>query len=276
MVKRKTLKRAGIALLIVFLLVYSAACIWIYHNQKNLIFQPQVLSEEYHFYYEEPYSEMEVEVSDSVSLHALIFKADNTRGLIYYLHGSGGSLENLGQLPSLALANGYDMIAIDYRGFGKSDGEIPSEEEYLHDSWEVYEQLRAKYPEEQIVVYGYSFGTGLAAAIAARPNAKPKALVLEAPFYNYDDLMAHQFPWYLPSALITDYDFNTNELLMHVDCPVYLFHGKNDQDIYYESSSRLKETKEDATLILLKCADHYNMKDNKSFQESLARLLQAK
>ena len=239
------------------------------------MFQPVILDKDFQFAYAVPFEERTFQINDSISLHNLFFKADSSQGLVYYLHGSGGSLENLGNLPELTTDNQYDLVAIDYRGFGKTGGEVGTQENYINDSWQVFEELAQIYDEENIVLYGYSFGTGLAAEIAAKAEKSPQALILEAPFYSYDDLMEHQFPWFLPSMLITDYNFDTDEIIDQVNCPVYLYHGKNDSNIYHQSSLKLKEIRKDADMLILPNTDHFGIKDNIFYQNSFKRILNA-
>ncbi|MEL6535051.1 MAG: alpha/beta fold hydrolase [Bacteroidota bacterium] len=268
----RVLKRVGIAVGVLVVLAYGGFCGWILTHQPAILFQPTELAADYKFPFELPFEEVSFPVEEGVDLHGVVFRADSAEGLVYYLHGSGVSVEYLGSLPQLVTSQGYDLVAIDYRGFGKSGGEIATQEEFREDVQEVLNQVAPQY--DNIILYGYSFGTGLAAELSSQANESVSAVVLEAPFYSYADLLAHQFPWFLPSQLITSYDFDTHEILGEVQAPIYVFHGQRDENIYYGSSERLKSEHPSIEFISLPEADHFNIKENDAFRRSLVSILQ--
>ena len=85
----------------------------------------------------------------------------------------------------------YDVLVLDYRKFGKSTGNW-SEENFINDAQYVYNELKKNYKENEIVIYGRSIGTGIATQLAA--NNQPKALILETPYYNIEDLAKRMLP----------------------------------------------------------------------------------
>jgi pimeloyl-ACP methyl ester carboxylesterase len=60
-------------------------------------------------------------------LNALLFKTDSAKGLVFYLHGNAGSLDNWGDVARRYTALDYDVFMLDYPGYGKSEGAIKSE-----------------------------------------------------------------------------------------------------------------------------------------------------
>ena len=95
--------------------------------QEKLIFFPQKLDKNYQFDFEENFEERYINTSDGIALHGLLFKANNSKGLIFYLHGNAGSLSTWGDVAKTYTNLNYDVFLWDYRGYGKSGGNISSE-----------------------------------------------------------------------------------------------------------------------------------------------------
>jgi pimeloyl-ACP methyl ester carboxylesterase len=74
----------------------------------------------------------------------------------------------------------------DYRGFGKSEGRLDGEKDLLEDALRIYDHVRKEFPEQAIVLYGRSIGTGPAAWVASL--RKPRILILESPYTSLEDL----------------------------------------------------------------------------------------
>jgi len=86
----------------------------------------------------------------------LLFKTDNTQGVICFWKGNGGTLKTWGVMAPQFLKCKYDIIITDYREHGKSTGEITIENFYS-DSQLVYDFLKTRYSENQIVNKNDSF-----------------------------------------------------------------------------------------------------------------------
>ena len=68
--------------------------------QEKLIFFPQKLDKNYQFNFDQKFEEVYITTIDSIYLHGILFKADNSKGLIYYLHGNAGSLSSWGEVAA--------------------------------------------------------------------------------------------------------------------------------------------------------------------------------
>lgn len=102
-------------------------CLSVYVFQEKIIFFPEKLPADYVFQFEEDFEEFKIKADDDKLINALLFKADSAKGLIFYLHGNTGSLKSWGYSASTYTAFGYDVIMLDYRGYGKSEGSITSQ-----------------------------------------------------------------------------------------------------------------------------------------------------
>ena len=86
----------------------------------------------------------------------------------------------------------YDVVLVDYRGFGKSTGKR-GEKAMFNDMQVVYDSLVAQYHENHIIVYGRSLGSGFAAKLAS--DNSPRYLILDAPFYSFRKAVQDLFPF---------------------------------------------------------------------------------
>ncbi len=170
-------------------------------------------------------------------LNGVLAKAKNPKGLIFYLHGNADYLGLLHGVADFFTALDYDIFLLDYRGYGKSEGTISSEEQLFRDNQIVYDTLKKRYTEDTIIISGYSIGTALATKLASENH--PRLLILQAPYYSMVDLMKRRFP-FVPTFLLR-YRLTTHAYLKQCTMPVVMFHGTEDQTTYHDSSLKLEK-----------------------------------
>ncbi len=247
-----------------FFVIYLA----LYFYQEKLIFFPEKLDKNYCFDFETNFEEIDIKTTEDNSINGLLFKSKNTKGLIFYLHGNAGALNTWGNLANTYTDLNYDLFILDYRGYG--EGEITSQNQLFEDNQIAYEYLKKFYNENDIIIIGYSIGTGLASKLASENN--PKQLILQAPYYNFTDLIQHKFSIIPP--FIVKYKFSTNEYLKNCKASITIFHGKNDNLIYYESSVKLKaDFKNQVELIGLENQGHNGITYNPVYRKIIKELL---
>ncbi len=215
-------------------------------RQESYLFFPEKLAADFAFTFREPFEELSIEVEGGVSLSALLFEAElagdgaQPNGAVYYLHGNGGSLKSWGPAAGPFTRLGYDVLMVDYRGYGKSGGEIESEAQLYSDAEAGYRWLTERYAEERIVVVGYSLGTAFAARVGC--GNRPRQIVLHAPFFSIIDAAHHAVPIlsYYPDLLFR-FPLRTNEALARCAPPVAIFHGERDDIIPIAASEKLSK-----------------------------------
>lgn len=213
--------------------LYLFAMTFFYLNQEKFYFHPKTLTTDYQYHFDAEFEEINIPVAPNNTLNTLLFKSNNSKGVILYLHGNAGALHDWGMRSRLYTDNNYDILFVDYRGFGKNKNQLENEKMLHSDIQQVYNFLKTKYQESNIIVLGFSIGSGLAAKIAA--NNSPKLLILEAPYYSFKSLVKKIAP-FVPEFLIS-YKIPTYEYLKKVTCPITIFHGKDDQLITPEENS---------------------------------------
>ena len=265
------IKKIFLRTLITLGILYLLICIMMYFFQEALIFHPKKLDPGFKFSFEQPFDERHlINVENTPTLHGLHFKTDSSKGLVFYLHGNAGALDTWGKAAKTYTDLGYDFFIMDYRSYGKSEGEITDETSFYDDLRQWYSHLKKEYPEDSIIIIGYSIGTGPAAMLASENN--PRMLILQTPYYSLTDMMQHTYP-FVPTFLLK-YKFSTNEFIQKTKAPVVIFHGDADEIIYYGSSEKLKQHfKKGDTLITLKGLGHNGMNKDEEYKSVLGAML---
>ena len=259
-----------IRIIIGIFITYLLLCLLLYLLQNKLLFYPEKLPRDYSFKFETPFEEIYYQTAPGITINALKFTAEHPAGIIYYLHGNAGSLRNWGYVADIFVQAGYDCLIIDYRSYGKSTGEM-TKAGTIHDVQYIYDKIKEDYEEDKITLYGRSLGSGMAACLAARNQ--PQRLILESPYYSLRDVASHVMP-IVPSFLLR-FNFNTYQYLPKTNCPVYIFHGTEDEVIYYGSSQKLKKYfKASDQLITIENGGHNNLITFAEYRKHLQEVLQ--
>lgn len=254
----------------VLLIIFLIICGLLFIFQEKLIFFPQKLDKSYQFSFDQDFKEINIKTNDQKILNGLLFKSDSTKGLIFYLHGNAGSLSTWGEVAKTYTDIHYDVFMPDYRGYGKSEGSISSQGQVFEDAQIAYDEMLKEYQENKIIVLGYSIGTGIAAKLASAN--KPKLLILQAPYYSLTDMMRHFYP--IIPTFILKYKFETDKYIKDCKMPIVIFHGDQDEVVYYGSSLKLEKLfKKQDTLITLIEQGHNGMTDNPDYKSELTKIL---
>ncbi len=172
--------------------------------------------------------------------------ADTEAPVVYYLHGVRwnltGHLRRMEQLRTF----GFSVFAIDYRGFGKSDGELPSEDMTYEDAAAGFAWLEKRVPDAQKrFVYGHSLGGAvaidLANKLARREQPAIRGLIVESSFTSLPDIAAELSWSWLPTRLIMSQRYDSIEKIRGVNVPVLLVHGTGDRYVPAKFSQALYE-----------------------------------
>lgn len=209
--------------------------------QEKVVFLPVKLAESYPYDFPVAFEEYFFDTPFEGRINALHFKVENPKGVILYFHGNTGNLVRWGNITSGFTEYGYDVFVMDYRSYGKSSG--PKNEEFLFsDARFCYDFLKEKYGEENIVVYGRSLGGAFAVKMAA--DNEPAKLILEATFFNLQDMANRWLPNVATDKISEKmtYHFHSNKNILKVNCPIWHFHGDKDYVVPIKSGKKLFDT----------------------------------
>ena len=163
-----------------------------------------------------------------------------TDTVIIYLHGNAGHLDyywpRIKLLANVGEKNRFGVLAIDYRGYGLSEG-TPSEEALYADSDAALKWLKENgLTDDRLIIYGFSMGTAPATELAANARTmQPSKLMLEAPFASDEVMVQDASGLSLPGSFFTNLEINNAEEIAKVNEPFFWIHGTADSFLSIET-----------------------------------------
>ena len=128
---------------------------------------------------------------------------------------------------------GFSVFAIDYRGFGKSDGELPSEASVYEDARAGWQWLTAREPDaSRRYIYGHSLGGAVAIDLAANlpgDAAGAKGLIVESSFTSLSEVVSEMGYGWVPARMLLTQKFDSIEKIRQIRMPVLIVHGADDR-----------------------------------------------
>ena len=252
----------------ILILIFSVSLI-LYSIQDRFIFHAEKLPKNYKFSFKGNFEEINLKTDDGNNLNGVIFKVEDPKGIILFFHNHSGNIEHTSTFSALFNKLKYDVLMMDYRGYGKSTGKF-NEQLMLDDTKLWYNFVKRFYKEEQITVMGRGIGATFATYVASENN--PKQICLGSPLFDMNYTAKFLYP-YLPYSLILKYKFDTAKYIEKVKCNIYIFHGKQDELVHYTNSEKLYElSKEKAELNIIPEGNHYNLINNETVLNRLKEI----
>lgn len=198
-----------------------------------------------------------------VKLHGLWAQNENFNErrdapILFYLHGARynvvGSAFRARRMEEL----GFSVLAIDYRGFGKSTNELPSESTAYEDARAAWDWLGQKYPGRPRYIFGHSLGGAIAIELAAQVDDEA-GTVVEGTFTSIPDVVS-TFKWgWLPVSLLITQRFEAVKRVPAIGSPLLVVHGGEDRLIQPELGRRLYEAATGRkSFVLVEGGSHHN------------------
>lgn len=263
-----------VLILVAIIVLYVLANAFLYLWQDQFLFKPEKLPADFQFKYPNlAFKEYNIDIGKGANLNGIHFHIERPKGVVFYLKGNSKSIKGWGKFAIDFTRQGFDVVMVDYRGFGKSTGKR-TEDEIKNDLQIVYGEIKKQVDEKYIVLYGRSLGSGFAAKLASMNN--PRMLVLESPFYSLTSV-AKRFVPFMPMSLILRYPIRTYKYLQYVNCPIKILHGTRDRLIPFATAVKLSQIKPDTTrLYPVIGAGHNNMHTFEDYHRMMEEILQAK
>ena len=243
-------------------LLYAALLTALWFAQERLIFQPTRSDPALPIVQASDVLERFVDVPGA-RLSLLELRRPEPTGVVFFLHGNAGNLQSWFVNTDFYRRANFDLVMLDYRGYGKSSGRIESEAQLHADVLAVWQQVGPRYQGRKVVVYGRSLGTGLAAALAATIN--PDLTVLVSPYESLVALAREHYPW-VPAWVIR-YPLRTDDVIGRIRSPVLLVHGELDSLIPPQHSRALQARAPQSRLALVAGAAHNDLQGFESYRQ---------
>ncbi|MBD0268844.1 MAG: alpha/beta fold hydrolase [Cyanobacteria bacterium Co-bin8] len=283
---------------------YASTCFFLLVWQRHLIYRPkpELSMVPGAAAFNMPYEDVWVPIAGSQGLHGWWIPAASPQEsfsvlanepaqvlpsakAMLYLCGVGRNMGDYNYLARAAAFRqlGFSVLVFDYRGYGRSEGSFPSEDQVYADSqaaWDYLHQVRGFAPD-QIVIYGESLGGAIALDLALK---QPEAggLIMQSSFTSMTEVIQHRpLLKFLPIDWLLTEQFNSLDKIQSLQMPVLFLHGIDDSVVPAEMSQQLyAAAPEPKQLFLITGADHVRiyqpgersyLKAIASFIESLPR-----
>ncbi len=259
---RKALKK----LLVLFVVCYLGVIAYIGLSQRSLMYFPDKAVKELNEYNLGATQETMLTTKDGVKIHTW-YHLPSKQGMpmVIYLHGNSGHLGKRELKYKELIDMGYGLIAISWRGFGKSEGE-QSEEGLYNDARTSIEFLKQLgFNTEDTIIIGESLGSGLAVKMAT--ENKFKGVFLITPYTSIAD-RAQEIYWYLPVKMLIKDNYKNLEFIDQINSPVLIVHGTEDDIIPHSHSEQLiDKAQEPKRLIIYPNKGHNNLDTRELYNE---------
>ncbi|WP_456023938.1 alpha/beta hydrolase [Pseudomonas protegens] len=286
-------RRLAFACMAALIIGVPASCGVLQHTERKLLFriEPGTAG----WYHGLPGSVQELDLQPKSfkagqNIHAWWWPAEKANApAILYLHGVRWNLTGqLFRIEQLRAA-GYSVLAIDYRGFGKSHGDLPSESSVYEDARVAWERFKLLQPDPaKRLIYGHSLGGAVAIDLAAElgqtaardHSALPvRGLVIESTFTTLADVAASVANTSLPVRWLLSQKFDSIDKIADIHMPLLVVHGLADAFVPPRFSEQLfNAAQQPKRLLLVPGATHNNSMalGGQNYRKALDSLMQSK
>lgn len=220
------------------LVPYMLVVIVIYVNQRDLLYHPernQLTPASYNV----PAQEVTWVTSDGVKIlswYAPVPKGDEGAKMLLFFYGNSGHLGRRAGEFKAYIERGYGVLAVGYRGYGKSEG-APSEAGLYLDAHGAMQWLiQQGYSSSDIILYGESLGSGVAVEMAR--HYEVSHVILESPYSSILDVATGYYP-FLPVDLMLKDRFDSLSKVADIEEAVLILHGTRDKVVPYALGQKL-------------------------------------
>ena len=256
----------------ILVLLYSVLGIIFYWFQEKIIFHPVAITDGIPYHFDQPFKEINLDMDDATHFNIISFTVPDSlrKGIVLYFHGNKENINHYAKFAKNFTSKGWEVWMVDYPTFGKSTGDL-TESNLYEEAIQAYKLARVQYQPNQIIIYGKSIGTGIAAQLASVRDCRE--LILETPYRSMVAL-ARYYTRILPVETMLHFKLRTDQYLPKVTAPITIFHGTKDGLIPLSQAEELKAAfKTSDQFFIIEGGTHHNLNDFPMMQEKLALIL---
>ncbi len=185
------------------------------------------------------------QTSDGLQLEAGFAEPSGGKPMIVFFHGNGDQWRNAGDVFRPLLADGYGLLAAEYRGYSGNPGS-PSEQGLFRDGRAALDYAEGQgFAPDQVVLVGNSLGSGVATQLASERTVK--ALILVSPFDSLRALVASKVRW-APTSVLLKATYDNVSALRGSGQPTLIMHADDDTLIPLQRARILAGARPDIVL----------------------------
>lgn len=208
-------------------------------------------------------------------------QADAAAPAVLYLHGTYRNLfQNRAKIAAIHAA-GFAVLAVDYRGWGESSLDLPSEATIVEDAETAWAEFVQWVPRAgSRVIYGHSMGSAAAVQLAWRHRGAGDygALVLESAFTSMPDVARDRGGIAVLLAALSTQQFNSLARIADIAGPKWFITGTADRTVPPAHSQRLYDASaEPRRLVVIEGGSHSRLQehDTRRYQATWREVAQA-
>ncbi|MEO5967976.1 MAG: alpha/beta fold hydrolase [Ferruginibacter sp.] len=222
----------------IIIIVYCIGGIAIFYFQDKFLFHPVKLDTSFVYNYPDKSEEIFIPVNSTDTIHVLrLHPKGKAKGAVIYFHGNTGNNSNYYSSAKIFLEKDMEVWIPDYPTFGKTSGEL-TEGKIKEQAIQVERLVSSAFAPHKVILYGQSFGTGVASYIASETACK--FLILESPYADIPSLF-RRYAFMYPLNNMVKYKFPVIDYLPNVTEPIIIFHGTADNVILIKEAQKLKK-----------------------------------
>ena len=192
-------------------------------------------------------------------LHGLYLPSEQEAApVLLYLHGAGWNVSGSSGRMRRMQALGFSVLAVDYRGFGRSSAGLPSEATALEDARAAWDWIASRHPAQPRYIFGHSLGGAIAIDLAAQVNDESGTIV-DGTFTSILDVVS-SFKWgWLPVSSLITQRFESVRKVANIGSPLLVVHGSEDHLIPPSLGRKLFDAaQEPKRFVLVEGGSHHN------------------
>ncbi|MEZ4715769.1 MAG: alpha/beta hydrolase [Caldilineaceae bacterium] len=192
---------------------------FVFYPDRVLVANPHMLAL--------PFQDVWLETADDMRVHGWFLPCEDAVASVLFLHGNAGNISHrLDNLRLLVERARCQVLIIDYRGYGRSDG-LPDERGTYVDATAAWTWLTTHTPGPH-VIFGRSLGGAVAVQTAVTATPPPDGLIVENTFTRLLDIAADMVPFPAMLGLLPDI-YPTLARMPQLTVPVMVIHSEQDE-----------------------------------------------
>jgi hypothetical protein len=255
------IKQFGLICFITTLVLYLGIALILRWWQTKLIFFPDRFLRATPATYNLDYQDVWISI-DREQIHGWWMPSSDVSTVLLYLHGNGSNNGDGVDLAANFRQLGLSVLAIDYRGYGKSSSTFPNETRVYEDAEAAWNYLidRQQIKPQNIFIYGHSLGGAIAIDLAKK-HSEMAGLIVFGTFTSMRDMVdINSLLKILPLNWILTQKFDSFNKIKSLQVPILIVHGTDDRVVPVNMSQDLfAAAPEPKQLVLIPGGDHNDL-----------------